>query len=1242
MASLIDIVAGSAVIVVDFKDNIDSALTTIQRKLFKFRNTISSVGFELFTGGLTASLPLIPIIDEFKKFEDAMLFLQTKLDVTDEKIKPLEKTIRSLGKSTSFTATEVALAARLLAQANFSIPQIKGALPAVLDLSRGAEISLDESSSILANTIKTFGFEAEQSTLIASKLIAADRLGTLDVLDLKESLKEVSGTMRTLNIDLDTGLALLDVLAFRSLKGTKAGTSLNAALINLPKSLEKLKSIGVELTGNGKDLPILNILEQLKDAAQRINENKGTFQELGVLQDIFNIRGARAISAILPQLDEFIAAQKEIAKAVDESRRASEKRESGLGGSVRRATSALNDLAIVIGKIDSVPLIKFLEKVPSIADALGRLAIANKDVVIFLSVLPPLALAAGVGFLTLSFAVGKLAILLGPLIGIYRLGMGALAHLIRSPLVSIYLLSDGIKKLGKDIGLLGKKGALSKLKSALSVPIRFKAFGSDTNFLQVPLTNLSKKLPSMGKHLGRRLHLNILKGIPRSGIAMVTVFGGIVKTFDIFLLKAKSSANIVASIFDGFNFSILVKIKKSLGNLFKPLSKLKNIGSIFSDANLGKSLASSFVVIEVAIKKATTSFRLFKKGLNLPNATLALQKGLGIIGSSKLTTSLSESVTKLIGKVKLPIKFITDLPSLTKLQRPVQGFFDLIGGRGLASSIKIQHMMFRVFDSFAKLGSRASFAKVGFGLGTVASKATLVVKSISKLFTVARATALWARLVSVVGVGVRTVLVLSKLLFNVTRIGFSLVRGVFSLSGFTTLLEVLFLFRNQIPVVRKTLDIFKKAFGSFFEVLGGADFGPVFAHIKNGFKEIFEGNIAIGIGDIKEGLGALIDIISIRLVAAWKTFVSELNPILTFFQQLKDSIISIGVLIKDIAVASLVLNPLKGVDITGGVGFADDAGAQIATFISTAISSISLGIASAAQSVINALTSIEIAIATGFQGLILSISGLLIAFSQSGIGKSVLGDNAKSVFDLGIKGASLASDLGKIIGFAKDGQWLMNSNFKDFEAGVNEAAKKAEENIRKAFEIRPNIAKDSAIALIKESKKREKSLEVGSFSKIAGDAIVGLRNGLNKFNNESVVGYKGVIRSLPESLQVKLPSFLPTAESIKETLTDKNAGAKIAQSIGGLLGKATIVVDNVAKEAINRAKAFAEEVANTKLQQQVNFGGVSASLSGFANEVAGQFDSRINSERARDDERNRLLQEQVDLQKRLNRKLNAN
>ena len=599
MATRSQIEAGRAVIVVDIKNAMEAGLKKIEKRIRQFASSVGQIGFDLFRGGLAGSIPVFGSLNEFMKFEDEILRLGTKLQATDKQLKSVEATIRQLGKTTSFTTLEVAQGATSLAQAGLNPAEVQQGLQAVLDLGRGAKITLDESADLLANTAKTFKIPVSSFGNIASQFVAAARLSTIEVSNLKESIKEVSGTLNDLNVDLPTSLALINQLGFRSLKGTKAGTTLNTMLLNfVARSKQLAKTLKVDLI-NKQTGAVRNIVDVLNDFG-KATEKLNPADRARLSQFLFNIRGARGETA-LREIDAIVKMAKEIRNAGNEARAAAIKMDSGLGGSVRRATSAINDLAISLGQKLAPNVQYVLDLVPALSASIDQIVQQFPQMTVALLAIPPGILAVGAAMLAMSFTLGKVASL-----------VGVLATLSSS--VAGYFQSMA-GDVGKGLDIVGTKIAnkLREIDNAIAVSV----FGTGRGRRKRPKSILTAQLtgPQIGKKQLARIGAglsslggNALKGLSASATAISSGLSKISKVSGQVARRLLLSATIISQVLkllfttrqfiDEIEFS---KITSRITVLAVRLAKLQKAFAI----DLGiASVASS-------INKATFGVQLF-------------------------------------------------------------------------------------------------------------------------------------------------------------------------------------------------------------------------------------------------------------------------------------------------------------------------------------------------------------------------------------------------------------------------------------------------------------------------------------------------------------------------------------------------------------------------------------------------------------------------------------------------------
>ncbi len=426
MAFRPDIVAGKAVILVSLQENIDKELRRIRTTMRRFANSMSDIAGDLFRFGAVGTVGAFFPVREFVEFQDRLLFIQTKLQATDGDMNKLEGTIRNLGKSTSFTSTQVGGAAQQFAQAGFSLAEVQQSLQAALDLARGGETDITTAATTIVQGIRSFKLEASDAAEVASKFITAARLGPLTVVDLGEALKFTATTASSLNVNLADTLAVITTLSQRGLRGTLAGTSINKALQSLAVQKDKLQDLlGLEF----KDADFEDSVKLFTKVGLAISK-LGTQDKVRVLNEIASIRGARAIGPITDSLKQLQSASEQITASLDEARTAAVKLDSRLGGVFRRGLSAFQELLLSVGSTSEGPLSKFGIGLRGIFNDLSDLSQANPEFVQTLLLIPPISLAAGAGMLAFGLVLQRVAGLITPLISLNGLLFSSLVKIV--------------------------------------------------------------------------------------------------------------------------------------------------------------------------------------------------------------------------------------------------------------------------------------------------------------------------------------------------------------------------------------------------------------------------------------------------------------------------------------------------------------------------------------------------------------------------------------------------------------------------------------------------------------------------------------------------------------------------------------------------------------------------------------------------------------------------------------------
>lgn len=343
-------------------------LKIAERRLRNFGRSLQSIGKKMTAVGMAGLVPAGIGAKWFADFDDAMRQVRAVTGATGQQFDSLTDKARALGRSTSFTAKEVAGAMLELGRAGFAPTEIDAAIAGMLDLARATGTDLPTAAGIAASTMRGFGIEASDMTHVADVLVATANTSAQTLEDLGESMKYVAPLAAEAGLSLEDTAKAIGTMANMGIKGSMAGTSLRMALLRLSNAdvQKMLREVGVEaLDASGN-------LRNLGDVMVDIGKAMATMpnaQRLAWMQKIFNARAVtgsiKLATATFDRLNQAIdnasgTAQTQAAQA-----------DAGVGGSFRKLASAAQDVEIALGKA-LAPRLK--EIAGLVTDASNRLA----------------------------------------------------------------------------------------------------------------------------------------------------------------------------------------------------------------------------------------------------------------------------------------------------------------------------------------------------------------------------------------------------------------------------------------------------------------------------------------------------------------------------------------------------------------------------------------------------------------------------------------------------------------------------------------------------------------------------------------------------------------------------------------------------------------------------------------------------------------------------------------------------
>lgn len=137
-------------------------LRRAERRIKAFGKRISSLGRKLAGLGAAFATPIALSTRVFTGFDDQMRAVQAVLGATGRQFDRLNEKAKKLGRTTSFTAAQVAGAMLELGRAGFDALQIDASIASVPDLARATGTELPMAANIAAGTLRAFNLEADQ------------------------------------------------------------------------------------------------------------------------------------------------------------------------------------------------------------------------------------------------------------------------------------------------------------------------------------------------------------------------------------------------------------------------------------------------------------------------------------------------------------------------------------------------------------------------------------------------------------------------------------------------------------------------------------------------------------------------------------------------------------------------------------------------------------------------------------------------------------------------------------------------------------------------------------------------------------------------------------------------------------------------------------------------------------------------------------------------------------------------
>lgn len=458
MASASAVRAGEAFVQLSADDTLfDRAMARVVGKIRRTGEMLRRVGTQTAAVGAGLGAAMSPAVATFVRFDDAILQVKAVTGASADEFAKLREKALELGRTTSFTAGEVAALMTELGRAGFKPDEIDTMTASVLNLARATGTDAALAAGIMSATLRQFGLDARDAARAADALAATANKSFTSVESLGESLKFAGPVAADLGMSLEDTLALAGALGNVGIQGTEAGTAIRRIGILVAAGGEDLKRIfGVEAAdAAGNMRPLIEVLSEVFESTKQL----GNAERAAKFAEFFGLLGITGASALGKNAVGVKELREQLASAGGTAEKTAKEMDSGLGGGFRMLSSAVEGTAIAFAEA-LVPVIKPVAKIfEATAGKVTGWIQENKTAVVVVGALSAALVAVGVPLALLGVAIGGIGTALGVATGLVGVlgsalaGLGTVVMAAFSPIglvvagavAAVYLFSDAIE-----------------------------------------------------------------------------------------------------------------------------------------------------------------------------------------------------------------------------------------------------------------------------------------------------------------------------------------------------------------------------------------------------------------------------------------------------------------------------------------------------------------------------------------------------------------------------------------------------------------------------------------------------------------------------------------------------------------------------------------------------------------------------------------------------------------------------
>lgn len=218
-------------------------------------------------------------VNTYADFDQAMANTAAICGATADDYARLQQAALDMGKATTKTATESAEALGYMSLAGWDVNESIAGLEPILRLSEATQMDLATCSDLVTDSLSALGLQVDDLGEYLDVAAMANNKSNQTAQMLMEAYIAVGGTMKNLHVPIQESAAALGVLANRGIKGSEAGTALNAVINNLTTGTgqagKMMDKLGISaFDSNGKFIGLAETIRVVDEATKGMTEEQ--------------------------------------------------------------------------------------------------------------------------------------------------------------------------------------------------------------------------------------------------------------------------------------------------------------------------------------------------------------------------------------------------------------------------------------------------------------------------------------------------------------------------------------------------------------------------------------------------------------------------------------------------------------------------------------------------------------------------------------------------------------------------------------------------------------------------------------------------------------------------------------------------------------------------------------------------------------------------------------------------------